>query len=82
MILLIWKLFFIFILSSLDYCNSLFTCLNKPSLEHLQVVQYITALLTVLSGLIWTSAVNLCSTYNITYREIKETKLSQQWPPL
>ncbi|KAF7645479.1 hypothetical protein LDENG_00203900 [Lucifuga dentata] len=28
-----------FISSHLDYCNSLFTCLNKTSLRHLQTVQ-------------------------------------------
>lgn len=28
-----------FVFSRLDYFNSLFTCLNKASLEHLQTVQ-------------------------------------------
>ncbi len=28
-----------FVLSSLDYCNSLFTCLSNTSLDHLQAVQ-------------------------------------------
>lgn len=28
-----------FISSRLDYCNSLFACLNKASFEHQQVVQ-------------------------------------------